>query len=125
MYNIHLTTLTDVVVKLANESPDHVYAGATVLDDGCSYVGTSIGLEGGSGCIIGQALMRLGVPREDLRDWETANRGETGFDDLYVAEDSPVKLDGTYAQLNFLANIQLNQDAGIAWKQAVELAGAE
>ena len=116
-------TAADVVAQvraLAAERPDYVYPGAD-NPRGCSYVDDDLGSGKGQGCLIGQALQRLGVPRDWLRehgDWSPGDNGGVTasvlLSHLEVAED--------YTASRFLNTVQMHQDGGEPWRLAVEAA---
>ena len=61
MYNPNIIdSLYDAVNKLIEENPDNLYNGT--IEDSCSYVAGKCS-NGSIGCLIGQALDRIG---EDL-----------------------------------------------------------
>jgi len=72
----------------------------------CFYTRGKLG--GGKGCIFGQVLMKLGVPKETLVKYDTVgNSFNNGIAE--VCEDLNIKL--TYEQRNLLSSIQRDQDA--------------
>ena len=113
-------TVADVIEQvraLAAERPEFVYR-STSTDDGdhpsCSYV---TGADG-QGCIIGQALMRLGVEEERLADLEDSIPGGMGADTLLFR-----LLGRGYAEGEmWISAVQASQDTGIPWGKAVKIA---
>lgn len=115
--NIKLKDLEAEVIMLATERPNHVYDS----NGGCSYVGTETGQVGGEGCIVGQALMRLGVPEEALREWENGTTSSTTFSDL-VTEMETLTFDEDPLAVKFIREVQRNQDFQRTWGQSVSRA---
>lgn len=113
--------VVEQVVALAAERPEFVYRPVT---DGktsglCSYVTG----EHGQGCLVGQALMRLGIPEEALATFER-EAGEKGLDTGAPNALPELGVICDHDDLDWLADVQLHQDAGHPWGQAVEEAGA-
>lgn len=111
------------VRKIAKKNPDFVYTDQGSKDveegNGCSYFGRSVTEPNvGQGCIVGQALQDLGVTREEM---EKAN-----IENLY-ASDALMRLgiSSSGKNLDFLDEVQMNQDMGHTWKRAVKLANAD
>lgn len=122
MENITIENVVAEVRKLASEQPDFNYMSQSPdqSDTGCSYLGAVIGVEGGQGCIVGQALTRLGVPAVVLREHEgsgarhviAALRETAG---AYMTE-------AEHVLAYWLGNVQAHQDRGDPWAEAVALA---
>lgn len=120
-------TLGDVaneVRRLADEAPTFVYHVAPEADEsgeefigGCSYL---TGSEG-KGCIVGQALVNLGVSTEFLAEAE----GEHALRVLHrlglVESDSQFEAEQSVEAL-WVLEVQSNQDLHRAWADAVRLA---
>lgn len=103
---------------LAEERPDFVYT-AQVSDDPddvmCGYVGEQAHSTKGEGCIVGQALQRLGVTEGDLLafDGSTATlviQEFTGQDDQ--------------ESVRWARAVQAQQDQGVSWGDAISFAAA-
>lgn len=104
---------------LANEKPSFVYSEQEDYDVGwgCSYVAARIGSPKGVGCIMGQALMALGIARHTLAAWEQeaiASNVAALLDHLGVPT--------TGEQSAWLLDVQESQDQGLSWGEAVRLA---
>src|SRR5690606_1231334 len=108
MKQIDIKDVVKEVRRLAEEQPDHVYS-APEGEEICSYVTG----KDGKGCIVGQALSRLGVPESALRGIE--GEGAYALPELipYLAgrEDKRSR--------RWLTLIQSRQDGGRTWWQAV------
>jgi hypothetical protein len=114
--------LINEVLVLANEMPDYVYLAPEDEDDeefveGCSYLRSHD--DATKGCIMGQAMRRLGVPDDVLLEHE----GQTivrVLETLGVV-DGPMGGDpstwGTGER--WLFDVQQRQDTGEAWGAAV------
>lgn len=120
-------TAEDVVAevrKIAAEMPDFVYTdqgadlGPGEFTAPCSYLGRSVGDEQGQACIVGTALQRLGVSRDDLLEQE----GNCALDAvrLLLSPTEP-RLPVRY----WLAHVQQAQDTGFSWGDAVRMADGE
>ena len=110
-------TADDVVAQvkaLAAERPHYVYPGAD-YPRGCSYVDDVAGSHQGQGCLIGQALQRLGVPRDWLR--EHADEDD-GLRASAVLRALGVPGRTGYAS-SFLDAAQTRQDHGEPWGRCV------
>lgn len=95
--------------RLAAESPDNVYRGGE--DAGCLYtLGTCT--NGSKGCIVGQALCRLGF-EEQCKEMDRS--GGQNADDMLRA----CNILGDYRWIN---TVQGAQDEEMKWGEAVELA---
>lgn len=108
------------VRKLAEERPDFVYRSQPGSSPDCSYLGAYMPEEGepytGEGCIVGQALTRLGVDETALRTVE--GQGARGaLVDLGI-QCSQVDLD-------WLSEVQSYQDDHRSWRQSVLWASDE
>lgn len=113
---IKLHDLEAEIIKLAIERPDFTYS----TPGECSYVGTDKGVIGGEACIVGQALQRLGVPEEFLREWENSTI-DTTFDDLVGAKNDLHFDEDDYTAYSFISEVQRKQDMGLEWREAVAL----
>ena len=118
-------TTADVVAKvrdLAVASPHFIYTPPVTIEPSgrpaCLYVhyatdGTLVG-----GCIVGQALLALGVPAETLRKYDESDGANAS---TVVSE----LLDGGACQeLLWLDYVQRKQDNGYEWVGAVHCADA-
>lgn len=126
---ITFNALKGEVRRLAEEHPSFQYKEqATELNfhEGCSYLGQSLAEpDKGQGCIMGQALVNLGVSREELKRFEGVGVGtilrdsevmEAPYDDVSTSEDR-------YSEYMWLTLVQHHQDEGDDWATAVENAG--
>lgn len=113
-------TVDDVMAQvraLAAERPDYVYRpvapGAL-----CSYVTG----QDGQGCIVGQALMRLGVPKERLAaseaDEGTAVPADELLQDLLDLDTAAMATN----EVGWIMSVQTGQDSGETWGKAVAYA---
>lgn len=93
------------VRRLASESPKYVYGGSSHTLY-CTYTAN----EYQSACIIGQAFMALGVPEQSLRAVDANADGGESVDKLYD-DDGPA--------VDWLTQVQTDQDCNIAWGEAV------
>lgn len=117
-----LRDVVKTVREIARENPDRIYRARTM----CSYVTSDD--NPGEGCLVGQALMWLGVPREFLACLEDSDPDHTGIHHLlmsdcftdYLRYDLDDPTDNTYT--SWLKDVQSFQDIGYKWNQAVELA---
>ena len=111
---VDLKALRNEVTRLATENPEHVYEKQPYGDGhfGCLYVIERGGEKVGS-CIMGQALINLGVDPRELARYE-----HKGIDELLVQ----VKPGTRYSQVAWFDEVQSSQDAGFSWKVAVERA---
>lgn len=80
--------------------------------------------EGDHGCIVGEALAVLGVPREDLlaltRNGGTGSRAKISLGARHALPELGVVVSRETTSL--LIDAQSNQDKGTPWGRAVELA---
>lgn len=130
MYKFTAEDVLKEVVRLGRERPDFVYNDQperkAYLEDkqssslGCSYTSAVLGSDEGEGCIVGQALMNLGVPEESLEG--VATNVVAVLEDLLPGE--PFRY--TFGEVAIpkivraLECIQINQDSGLPWGEAVE-----
>lgn len=112
--------------ELAAERPDFKYTDqeGSESDDGCSYIGSSwFDSSKGEGCIVGQALMRTGVKREDLKAVEDALSQALNVGQLHArnpelfGESQP-----TRDELRWMLDVQSQQDNERSWADAVTIA---
>jgi len=127
--NLTIPAIIAEVRKVAAERPNFVYAeqpervalvermGTINGNLECSYLGAfnvETGAEPvGEGCIVGQALKRLGVNDGHLRDHEGRS-----------ASSVVASLTGNYKGSGWLNLVQSGQDGGLSWAEAVAGAGA-
>lgn len=104
------------VREIAKENPDFIYTDQGANDSECSYLGRSIDEPDiGQGCIVGQALMDLGITREEMVEAEI--EGVRGYEVLeYLGIESKFKHN------IFLDYVQESQDTGASWSEAIEYA---
>lgn len=92
--------------RLITENPDFVYTPKPKLG-GCNYLtGPSYEPNRCNGCIFGQALQNLGVPKSDLK----INRTITSLWVYWFSYEPP----------EFWRKIQCRQDAGHPWGNLLE-----
>lgn len=118
---VDLHKLEDEIIKLAEERPEHTYEGAKVTKEagGCSYVGTKLGVVGGEGCIVGQALMRLGVSEDYLREIE-AGAGSLNAKELLSRGRRLFNTENNDSgTMRTILLVQGNQDDGLTWGESV------
>lgn len=106
------------VRKLAAERPDFNYREQPMEHpetraDQCSYVYASVGVTEGEGCIIGQALQRLGVSEETLLE------NDTVFASAFLLNLGVTETDLT--SYRWIDRVQSLQDTGKTWGEAVSI----
>lgn len=106
---LNATDVVNEIRKVAAEQPDFIYNEGGLAE--CMYTKNTDGSPGG--CIVGRALMRLGVEEEDLveSDGQFASRV---LSDLGISGDRFVML--------WIAEVQEVQDGGKTWAEAVQSA---
>lgn len=110
-------SVIDEMRKLAAEEPDFIYAEQAYASAviGCSYLGASIDYPNkGKGCIVGQALERLGVAREELKKLELSTASNALFQLDIVATT-----DKERTALNWINSVQSGQDNGMSWRESM------
>ena len=134
-------TVDDVVQevrKLATKYPDFNYKNQEGVDNGgmsCSYLAgmsstqykdSELSKSGltysearskgilGKGCIVGQALTRLGVPDEALYEYEHMGADYVVGSNVGHSEESKA------GELLWLLEVQNSQDRGYRWSEAVD-----
>lgn len=115
-----MTTATELIQevrKIAAERPDFIYSNQGVDTNLCSYFGRAVGDESGSPCIVGQALKNLEVNTEEL--WEVEHAGKDS-DIGTVLGRGYVDIECTGIEAMWLARVQMRQDDGLSWAEAVE-----
>lgn len=107
--------LINKVRELAEENPSAIYEGD---QDGCFY---TIGEAGqGSGCIIGQALLKLDPSLEtNLIAMDVNPVGAKTLLEDYL------HMNLTTADIDWLVRVQTHQDEAKPWEDSVSIADAE
>lgn len=132
----NLPKISDLVVeirKVVEEDPEHVYHPINLgAGNGCRYTKSA---EGPDGCLVGQALMRLGVPRDYLEkieeeDWrDIAELSEAESDALPEGSGFPHVFGYLVAErdeadeeiVKWISDVQEAQDTGSSWENATSL----
>lgn len=110
------TQVADKVREIGTREPDvnyhDLYQEITHSDDVvCQYV-----LNAGPGCIVGKALIELGVEIEDLQVLDSSNHGGgTAAKDI---PESIIEWDSLDARA-FIQDVQESQDGGDTWGEAI------
>lgn len=114
---ITVKKVIEQVRKIAKENPDFVYTNQGDVDAAeYSYLGRSMSEPNvGQGCIVGQALLDLGVTREEMV--EAGIEGTTASEALMRLG---INSGSMYSQ--YLDFVQDMQDIGEPWGRAVEFA---
>jgi len=123
MYNFTVSDVVREVRSIAEAEPDFVYIAQRDLQDTrmCSYVSAGIGLDFGRGCVVGQALEKLGVDRADLKVVE----GETAIGAFMFLTGYKYDRNGkSYLDFQWLQRVQSLQDMGWSWSKSVRDADA-
>lgn len=119
MYGFTVQDVVREVRRIAEEEPDFVY---TIQPEnatsGSCYYASADGQGNGRGCIVGQALGRLGVSMEALGDLD---KGEEASVIRVLPDILPVYASDEGA-LNWLSDVQHQQDIGYQWGAAVRSA---
>lgn len=103
--NITVSQVIDQAIRLCEQRPDHKYAGGLV--GSCSYVPNERDVEG---CLFGQALVKLGVSTDVLKEFEAQD------DDgsiVTLLREWGLELDDRTDM--YLMDAQRAQDDGKAW----------
>lgn len=123
MDTITVNRVIEEVRKIANERPDFVYADQplstpTLQSNSCSYISASYGIPEGEGCIVGQALQKLGISEDALQEHEG-----------YIASGVLIRLDihdqeesEHTPELEWLDTVQSEQDTKKSWGEAIRVA---
>ncbi|AWN04365.1 hypothetical protein PBI_GRAYSON_21 [Rhodococcus phage Grayson] len=109
--------LKEEVLRLAAEKPDFIYESDPNAEESCAYLAWDDDKAYGS-CIMGQALMNLGVDPVELSKYE-------GSDISAVVSALNDNEPPHYHRDPFdfwLSYVQGRQDAGYTWSKAVEFA---
>ena len=69
-------------------------------------------------CIFGHALYNLGVPVENLREYDRANLGAD--EETEISAGDTLDPAATRVEKAWANEVQLNQDLGAVWRKAVE-----
>lgn len=118
-----LQDLIKTVREIAESNPNRVYYSTSGC---CSYVTSDDRPE--EGCLVGEALMRLGVPREFLSKTEEIY---AGYPDIYRLLEDGLLADHLRYDLNseadgdrasWLLSVQEFQDDGSMWEMSVYFA---
>ena len=122
-YNFTIHDVIREVRALAAEQPDFVYSAQPERagydhQPECSYLGAVQGEEGGKACIVGQALARLGVSRDDLLAVEGRGASAAILEQLGERQYRGIWSE----QEQWLNMVQSHQDYGDTWSGAVESA---
>ena len=113
---IKATAIEQEVRSIAEKNPDFVYRSPLAEDnERCVYIHN-----GKPSCIVGQALVRLGVDKEFLHKLDTDYEGGVGILEALQSYDEFEFDDKEAADL--VAWSQHFQDTGIPWGEAVERA---
>lgn len=113
-------TLDDVIQatrELAAEFPDNVYE-KEVQRINCFYTKGPCS-NGSCGCLIGQALIKAGVPKERLEEFDAKEQG--GVSTVAYFLGIPLVND----KLWWLESVQSWQDMGNSWRACIEHAEAK
>lgn len=107
------------VRALAAERPDFVYTAQVSADPNdvmCGYAGEQSNSTNGEGCIVGQALQRLGVSKMELLalDGEIATRVIEDITGMILADNT-----------RWVRAVQAFQDMGMSWGGAVSFADGD
>lgn len=103
------------VIKLSAEQPEKIYQRGYPLTNICSYVSGG----DGEGCIMGQALVRLGVDPELLSHWEDAESlVDTTIQTLLESPSAPFTYEEEFTT-DVFSQIQGKQDQSIPWRKCV------
>lgn len=114
---ISKVALKEEVLKLAAEKPDFIYESDPNAVEACAYLVWDKDEARGS-CIMGQALMNLGVDPLELSKYEGADISAV-VSALNGGEEPHYHRDPFDFWLSY---VQGRQDAGYTWSKAVEFA---
>lgn len=104
-------TLYSKVVELATEQPDFVYSESKYQS--CLYTQGRDYNQTCDGCLIGQALQRMGFTKDEVRPLDYVGSIEA------VSEYFSLKDEETTSIINSLQEIQTRQDKGRTWGRSV------
>jgi hypothetical protein len=122
-YGIDGYAVMESMRALASADPDRVYGRIGGGSDGCSNVDSSD--RPGTGCIVGEALIGLGVSREILAAMEACTYGEypagvSGTDSTSILTWLWIRVPKIVA--DWIRHAQSAQDTGSSWARAIERA---
>lgn len=107
------------VIKIGEAEPDFVYTDQPGVEYGgsCHYLyGNAEGK--GRGCIVGQALLNLNIPKERIESFRE------DYADVFLPNvlgiNSPGEGSEEYTTLKTITHIQYAQDDGEPWGEAVK-----
>lgn len=107
------------VIKVGEAEPDFVYTDQPGVhyDGACHYLYGNDKSEG-RGCIVGQALLNLGIPKDRIESFREE------YADVFLPNvlgiDSPWEGSEEYTALKTITHIQFAQDNGEPWGEAVK-----
>ena len=118
---VSIVALLDTVIELGIKHSEHVYDRGEDGNGSCLYF-----QNGKPGCIIGQALAKLGVDNETLQKYDDNPGGDgTGIDDILNRFEDDFLWDSDYLKnqeiVDTLNHIQTEQDRGSTWGQAISV----
>ena len=121
--NISTAAIVREVRALAAERPEHIYYAPQ--RDNCSYVCDASGCTPEHGCIVGQALVRLGVPQALLAEIEV-REGQDAISNMPpIVSNYGVGVELVVEQeVYWLSRVQAHQDRAVPWGESVALADA-
>ena len=108
---MHIKEVISEIRKIASDSPNTVY-GRDIFnpgDDPCQYI-----VDGKGSCIVGRALVNLGIVPERLHESE-GMKAKDVLVRLGVSQDHS-------DQTEWVDRVQFHQDASVSWGIAVEKA---
>lgn len=103
------------IIRLGHESPDFVYDSNP---GGCTYLKEVDGKLVGD-CIVGQALVNLGIDREVLIDADNRLKVGAGKRASSIIKGLDTDLNGYEPLLDVIDNVQQDQDDQICWGDAI------
>lgn len=129
---IPIKQIVEQVREVAATRPNFVYTAQDIQDDtsneyaGCGYAGRERGSTKGVGCIVGQALQRLGLSKETLVAVEM-DSPRASIGSLIVEGRLPgVEPAGPDRhEVRWLSTVQSAQDMSNTWDAAVKIANDE
>lgn len=117
-YTINPAQIRWEITRLAVLKPDFKYFDANNLEawETCSYVDD---VTGEGSCIVGQALMNLGVSAEDLSPYEGLGADQVIKELLNLSEEDKIFNGRT---ITWIREVQLQQDVNHSWALSVHIA---
>lgn len=115
--------IIQAVRDIAAARPDFQYTEQEGYESlkGCSYISVRPGSTQGEGCIIGQALSKVGIELDAVKKQEFNTTSSPAVDTL--ATEFPEWFEGCGDnEINWLTIVQERQDNGERWATAVESA---